>query len=252
MTFFLALTFLRKYHCCSIHLNLFPDLWCQKYLPQSRIIFLSSYFLPPFHIKHPSIFSSNLDLTCWLPTVVPGAHCWLTGISDWDADMQEERYGGGNPAAGMFSCHSLLLESVILSRCLSWWMRGELKGELKGLYLPLSSPPSTLNPTFDSSLLFLTSPHQTLRTANTLRDLSVLRNDFNHQDERRAAQTWNQRPSLIWLADMQSCLWILVTGENREIMANVSATSWAAGPKERSEEMDMKTVPSINNYVPLK
>lgn len=106
----------------EIHLKLFPDLWCQTYLAQSHIIFLSSYFPPPpFHMKHPSIFSSNLDLTCWLPNVVPGTYRWLTGISDWDTDMQEERYGGGNTAAGMFSCHSLLLESVSHSRCLSRW-----------------------------------------------------------------------------------------------------------------------------------
>lgn len=37
----------------------------------------------------------------------------------------------------------------------------------------------------------------------------------------KATQHWleNQGLSVIWLADMKSCLWILVTGESREIMA---------------------------------
>lgn len=44
---------------------------------------------------------------------------------------------------------------------------------------------------------------------------------------------------------MWSWLWILVTGENKEIMANVSATSWAAGPRGRYEEMKTHDPSSI-------
>lgn len=170
---------------------------------------------------------------------------WLTGISDWDADMQEERYRGGNTAAGMFSCHSLLLESVRRSR---WHWEVSWEVSWKTSISPLSSSSSTLNPTFDSSLLFFASPHETLRMeTNTLRNLSVLQNDFYQRDERRAAQTWNQRLSLIWLADMQSCLWILVTGENREIMPN--ACQQLQGAKEGMKMAMRMHDPSTVMYV---
>lgn len=125
-------------------------------------IFATISYQLPFKLLFPPLSIGNI------PPSFPPIWIWLAGCQMWcqepTADWQEYLIGiqtcrkkdmeGGNTAAGMFRCHSLLLESVPHSRCLSRWhwevswkaSIAPFLGPLQPSIQPLIHPSSSLHP----------------------------------------------------------------------------------------------------------